>query len=100
MRTTSSLEAFNSALNKTLPRRANFFKFVQCLKTHEFSKFSDLFNHFNSLCEIKVRKRKLDRIRDQKIKRNFNLFNTKKIKLSEYLEAVSATDILSSMEED
>lgn len=64
MRTTSSLEAFNSALNRTLPRRANFFKFVQCLKTHEFSKFSDIFNHFNSSYKIKIRKRKLDLIRD------------------------------------
>lgn len=43
MRTTSSLESMNAALRRLSPMHPAFFKFVDCIRLHEFSKSVDLF---------------------------------------------------------
>lgn len=45
MRTTSSLEAHNGALNKQIVHRANFFKFVHDIRFQEFNS-SNSFEEF------------------------------------------------------
>lgn len=42
MRTTSSLESMNAALRRISRPHPNFFKFIDCIRMHEFSKSMDL----------------------------------------------------------
>lgn len=44
MRTTSSVEGFNSFLNRSVRLRDHFFKFVESLRLHESRKTDELFN--------------------------------------------------------
>lgn len=98
MRTTSALEAFNSVLNRSLPPHANFFKFIECLKNHEFSKVNDLLNSINEPKTSQRKKRKRDQQRDEKISSNTALLRTKKIKLDEFLYAFSARNCFNEEE--
>lgn len=38
IRTTSSVEAYNGQLGRIIAKKGHFFKFVECLRTEEFSK--------------------------------------------------------------
>lgn len=70
MRTTSSLESFNSALNRSIPKKANFFTFVQRLKLHESRKADQMSNIINDKLPQNhfERKHYCDRKREEKIR--------------------------------
>lgn len=94
MRTTSSLEAFNLQLNKSIGKKPIFFKFVDRLKIHESRKA----DHFISLVqdgstEVAWKmKHKKDQERDEKIKLNTDLLRTGKSSITEFLNTMAATD--------
>lgn len=91
MRTTSSVEAINSSLQRDFPGKTNIFKFTDSLKLYESEKSSDL--HFLSmkknLDQQLQRRRKEDRIRDAKIQSNTDLLKIGVITPIEFLEAMA-----------
>lgn len=95
MRTTSSPESNNSKLNRSIPKRANFFKFVDQLKVQESSRLTDFYNlandnpHENSF----ERRRKRDQERDSKIKTQSDLLKENKISIKEFLEEMAKREI-------
>lgn len=87
MRTTSSLEAFNLQLNKSIGKKPIFFKFVDRLKIHESRKAQD------GSTEVAWKmKHKKDQERDEKIKLNTDLLRTGKSSIAEFLNTMAATN--------
>lgn len=70
MRTTSSLESFNAVLNKSIAKRANLFKFIPRLRLHESRKADEMYHLAHDILSPDqfMRRKKKDRIRDEKIK--------------------------------
>lgn len=93
MRTTSSLEAFNSSLNRSIPKKAHLFKFIECLKLHESRKADRMYSlAHGTLPEIHFKaRREKDEIRAEKIRRCTSFLCEKKMSIKEFLEAM-ATD--------
>lgn len=96
MRTTSSLEALNSVIQRSFPAKTTIYKFTDSLKLHESIKSSDL----HSMCEGEIgveqfeRRRKKDRERNAKIRKfTLHLIN-EEITVSEFLQAISKNDVL------
>lgn len=94
MRTTSSLESFNSKLNKCIPRKTNFFRFIERLKIVECEKS---FVFYNSANDINVkknerirRKREEDQKRDGKILQFSDLLDNGKITVKQFLYGVAS----------
>lgn len=95
MRTTSSVESMNSALNRGCKARPNIFKFIDRIRLHEFSKQLDLIDLFeDDVTEEFERKRKLDRERELKITHFTNLLLQNDITVQEFLEAMSTKSFL------
>lgn len=95
MRTTSSPESHNSKLNRSIPKRSNFFKFIDQLKVQESSKLIDLYNLVTDNPDEKslVRKRKRDQERDDKIKTLTNSLKHAKMSIKEFLEEMATKEI-------
>lgn len=94
MRTTSSVEAFNSFLNRSILKRDHFFKFIERLKLHDSRKTDDFFNliHDNVLPKHQLeRTKKRDQLREEKIKLYSFLLDRKEITFEQFLEEM-ATD--------
>lgn len=91
MRTTSSLEAFNSALNRSIPKKANFFTFVERLKLHESRKADQMCNLINdSLPQNHYeRKHERDQKREEKIQFYTELLCSGKINTRGFLGAMA-----------
>lgn len=91
MRTTSSLESFNAYLNKTIAKRANFFKFVANLKLHESRKADTMSNLATDvLPDAQYTRRKVrDQQRDAKIKLHTALLCQCKISVVDFLDAMA-----------
>lgn len=100
MRTTSPLEAFNSVLNRSLPKHANFFKFLEGLKNHEFTKAVDMRNAINEPEPEVKRKRKRDQLREDRISKYSGLLKAKKIKIDEFFEEVAVKENFSASESE
>lgn len=85
MRTTSSVEAMNSVIQRQFPTNPHIFKFIENLKLHESIKSTDLYQlgQGTSPNEKMQRKRAEDRVRDDKIK-----FWSEKLKNGEITVAV------------
>lgn len=94
MRTTSALEAFNSVLSRSLPKHANFFKFIDSIKHHEFSRFTDFLNSIDQTSEPVKKKRKQDQLRDEKIKHCSERLKEGQINFKEFLSTVSGLEDL------
>lgn len=96
MRTTSSVEAMNSVIQRSLPRNTNIYKFTSNLQLHEAVKSSSLYQI--SLGEITnknfERKRREDKLREEKISFFTKLLKDGKISVDEFLECMSGKDIL------
>lgn len=91
MRTVSSLEAFHSSLNRSMPKRSNFFKFIDGIKLHESRKTDRMFNLFNNIVSsILKRKHKIDQERENKIKNFTRLLDDKQITIEKFLQAMAA----------
>lgn len=94
MRTTSSLEAMNSALNRTSPPHRHIFKFIDHIRLHEFGKSLDLLNlEKNDVSEEFQRKRKLDKERKERISHFTNELQKEAISVREFLEAMSIKSV-------
>lgn len=96
MRTTSSLEAINSVIQRSFPGKTNIFKFIESLRLYESRKSEDL--HKLSIGEIPYRqlerKRAVDRERERKIVFFSNQLDFGYISVEEFLESMSSHDIL------
>lgn len=93
MRTTSPMEAINSAIQRSFPRRTNIFKFIECLRLYEAQKSEDLFN-IGDISNVKPkRKRAKDRIRDEKISNLTAQLNSGHISVKSFLELMSENDV-------
>lgn len=90
MRTTSSLEAFNSYLNRTMAKRAGFFKFVSNLKLHESRKAETMHHLANdTVPDSQYNRRKLsDQKRDKKIKILTEQLSNGMISMTGFLDAM------------
>lgn len=93
MRTTSSLESFHSALNRSMEKKSNFFKFMVGLKLYESRKVDQMYSLLNNNQPKKQFEPKLckDRERHNKINHYTKLFEQKKINIKEFLVGM-ATD--------
>lgn len=90
MRTTSSLESFNAVLNRSIAKKANFFKFVEGLKLHESRKADDMHNrtHDNLPEEHFERRHLRDREREEKIRSHTILLESGVISTADFLQAM------------
>lgn len=94
MRTTSSLEGYNSVLNRSVPKTGIFFKFVERLKIHESRKADEMFNLITSNTPPKhyMPKHLKDRRRDEKIRNNTDLLKRGVIDTYGFLDAMASED--------
>lgn len=96
MRTTSSVEAMNSVIQRTFPEQTQIFKFVNSLRMFESIKSTDLYQisrgYFTN--QHLQRKRAEDRKREEKIKTLSTLLNNETISVPQFLESMSANDVL------
>lgn len=94
MRTTSSLEGFNSVLNRTIAKHPNFFKFVERLRIHESRKADDMI----ALVQDPVSKKQLepkhkkDKDRNDKIKHFTDLLCAHKLTVADFLDAITSSN--------
>lgn len=91
MRTTSSVEAMNSVIQRSFPTNPHIFKFIDNLRLFESIKSSDLYQL--TLGDITnqtlLRKRALDRERDSKIKVLSEKLQIGVITVAEFLELMA-----------
>lgn len=94
MRTTSSLEAFNAVLKRSIAQRFNFFKFVARLKFHECRKAERMHNLVHdALSELHYARRKIkDQEREVKIQKVTMMLTEGKLTIMEFLQAMSNED--------
>lgn len=87
MRTTSSLESFHSAMNRSMEKKSNFFKFLVGLKLYESRKVDRMYELIKNVQPEKHFGARLheDRERDNKIKQYTKLFEDKQINVKEFL---------------
>lgn len=94
MRTTSSLESFNSSLNRTVSKKKNYYTFFERLRLHESKKADTMHNLAHDVLPDKhFEPRHIkDQKRDQKIKFFIQLLCNQKISVFEFLTAMAADD--------
>lgn len=100
MRTTSSLESLNATLKRWFPCRPHIYRFLECLKLHEYSKALDMLDAVETTTSAKQlqRRRKKDQKREEKIKFLTALFkNNENMSAAQFLE-LFATDIYDAEE--
>lgn len=90
MRTTSSLEAMNSVIQRTFPSKTNMYKFMENLKMHEAIKSSDMYQLSMDFVtnEHLERRRKEDKIREEKIKTCNEMLENEEISVAEFLALI------------
>lgn len=91
MRTTSSLESFNAVLNRSIAKKANFFKFLERLKLHESRKADDMHSRaHHTLPEKHFKRRHLrDQERENKIRSLTTLLESGAISTGDFLQAMA-----------
>lgn len=97
MRTTSSLEALNSAMGRAFPKHPHMFRFIDRLRLLELKKSIDMLDLINNddINEGYRRKRKRDQTREDKIK-----YFTEQLKTNQnmtpalFLEAMANKEVL------
>lgn len=91
MRTTSSLEALNSIIQRSFPGQTTIFKFIEALKLLESIKSTDLNQLFSSKVPTQQleRKRTADKQREKKIKHLTKQLKEGKISVAYFLESMS-----------
>lgn len=80
MRTTSSLEALNTAMGRSFPKHPHIFKFIDRLRLLELSKSIDMLDLIrnDSINEQFKRKRQRDKQREEKIQHYTEKLKTSK----------------------
>lgn len=91
MRTTSSLEAMNSQIQRMLPVKRHLYKFIESLQLHESIKSSDLYQlSTGNITNRQLEKRRIeDRVRDAKIKSLTEQLKMRKISVWNFLKSMS-----------
>lgn len=94
MRTTSSLEAFNAVLKRSIVQRFNFFKFISRIKFHECRKSERMYNlaNENVIESHYVRRKRNDQDREAKIARVTLMLTKKTITFKQFLQIISTED--------
>lgn len=101
MRTTSSLEGFNSILNRTIAKHSNFYRFVERLRIHESRRADEMINLVRDQSSKKhlEPRHKKDQDRDQKIKHHTSLLCNNKVSIADFLNAMTSVDDCTYMTE-
>lgn len=96
MRTTSSVEAVNSTIQRDFPANTNIFKFTESLKMFESEKSSELHNLSleKNLDRKLQRRRAKDRNREAKIKACTEALKDGTISVLEFLEAMATREFI------
>lgn len=96
MRTTSSLEALNSAIQHWFPSNPNIYSFIDHLRLYESIKSSDLYQLSTEEISSKQleRRRTKDKNRDEKIKKLTSSLKIGEISVAGFLEAMSDRSVL------
>lgn len=90
MRTTSSLESFNSVINRTVTQHANIFKFMDGIKLIDFAKNLELVElSKDSARQPTTRKRLADQKREERIQNTTERLHRSQITPSEFLDFLS-----------
>lgn len=94
MRTTSSLEAFNAVLKRSIVQRFNFFKFISRIRFHECRKSERMHNLANdNVTESHyVRRKRNDQDREAKIARVTMMLTKNMITVKQFLQIISTED--------
>ena len=94
-RTTGAVEAVNSSIQQLFAKRPNILQFTDYLRLYDSIKTTDLYQLLQKeiLNEKYARKRTEDRKRDQKIKHFTDLLKAKEISISEFLQAMSSSEV-------
>lgn len=90
MRTTSSLESFNSVLGRSCPKHPHIYRFIDYLKIHEYNVCLEMWRLIQK-DPIQVPsgpRRKIDIERQNKIKECTDLLKNKKISIAQFLDAL------------
>lgn len=100
MRTTSSLESLNATLKRWFPSHPHIYKFLECLKLHEFSKSMDMLDAVKTEVSQKQlqRRKKKDQKREEKIKYLTELFQTDPTMSAERFLELFASDLFDAEE--
>lgn len=99
MRTTSSLEALNSAMGRSFPKHPHIFRFIDRLRLFDLSKSINMLDLIrnNSINEQHKRKRQRDQQREEKIQHFTNELKTSEsMTPGLFLEAMACKDVLPS----
>lgn len=96
MRTTSSLEAINSVIQRSFPGHTNIYKFIESLRLYDAQKSENLYKlSINDISNKQLkRKRVVDREREEKILYFTEQLKNGGISITLFLESMSGTDIL------
>lgn len=91
MRTTSSVEALNSVIQRSFPTNPNIFKFIENLRLHESIKSTDLYKlECGNVPDQQLqRKRAEDRKREDKIKMCSEMLKDGEISVAEFLKMMA-----------
>lgn len=88
-RTTSSLECYNSHLNRKLKAHGNFFEFNSCIQTEELTKFRELQNSLDGVLDIFEPRKKKYKTKDDLIQKCMKDLQLKKISVKDFLNQVA-----------
>lgn len=93
-RTTSPLESFHSAMNRSVPKHANFFVFIDGVKLFESKKSDELYNVIHAKPSANLNKaiRKEAQERDVRIRSLTELICSGAISTKQFLEAMAEDD--------
>lgn len=91
MRTTSSVEAINSVIQRTFPPKPSIFHFAEFLQFHESCKSTDLYQLIqNDISSEKLQRRRYeDREREKHISCISNMLRCDEITVADFLEEIS-----------
>lgn len=100
MRTTSSLESLNATLSRWFPYHPHIYKFLECLKLHEYSKALDMLDAVKTVVSPKQlqRRKKKDQQREEKIKYLSDLFIYDETMSAELFLELFAADVYDAEE--
>lgn len=94
MRTTSSLEASNSVLNRSITKKTNYFKFFERMQTHESRCADRMYNLVHDLLPEKhfEPRHKVDQERAKKININTTLLCKGEMTPAKFLDEMTSDE--------
>lgn len=98
MRTTSSVEAMNSVIQRSFRTNPHIYQFIENLRLHESVKSTDLYQlTLGSITNPKLKKKRAeDQMRDEKIRMCTDKLQNGNISIAEFLRLMANENSLSS----